>query len=95
MSALVEESSFNLTSRVSRQVDGALVNLRWILIGLVWLTVTLSTGNPLPESYFLLWLIVYAVFNALLSIGVRYRRLPEKLPTLGLIGDILALSILP
>lgn len=95
MSALVEESSFNLTSRVSRQVDGALVNLRWILIGLVWLTVTLSTGNPLPESYFLLWLIVYAVFNALLSIGVRHRRLPEKLPTLGLVGDILALSILP
>ncbi len=95
MSALVEESSFNLTSRVSRQVDGALVNLRWVLIALVWLTVTLTTGNPLPESYFLLWLIVYAVFNALLSIGVRYRRLPEKLPTLGLIGDILAFSILP
>lgn len=95
MSALVEESSFNLTSRVSRQVDGALVNLRWVLIALVWLTVALSTGNLLPESYFLLWLIVYAVFNALLSIGVRYRRLPEHLPTLGLIGDILAFSILP
>ncbi len=95
MSALVEESSFNLSSRVSRQVDGALVNLRWILIALVWVSVTLVTGNPLPDNFFLLWLITFAVFNALLAIGVRYRQLPQHLPMLGLCGDILAFSILP
>lgn len=95
MSVWIEDSSFNLSSRVSRQVDGALVNLRWVLLGLVWVAVTLITGNPLPENYFLLWLITFGVFNALLTIGVRYRQIPQHLPTLGLIGDILAFSILP
>lgn len=92
---MVQEPSFNFSSRVSRQVDGALVNLRWILLALVWLTVALGTNNPLPDNYFLLWLITYGAFNALLSIGIRYRQLPQHLPTLGLIGDILAFSILP
>lgn len=92
---MVQEPSFNLSSRVSRQVDGALVNLRWILIALVWLTVALITTDPIPDNFFLSWLVTYAAFNMLLSIGVRYRRLPEHLPTLGLIGDILAYSILP
>src|SRR5262245_49699113 len=95
MSVWIEDSSFNLSSRVSRQVDGALVTLRWVLIGVVWISVTLTTGNPLPENYFLLWLITYASLNALLSIGVRYKQLPQHLPTLGLIGDILAFGILP
>lgn len=92
---MVSDSSFNLSSRASRQVDGALVNLRWILLALVWFTVTLITDNPIPDNYFLLWLITYAVFNALLAIGVRYKQLPQHLPMLGLVGDILAFSILP
>jgi signal transduction histidine kinase len=95
MAVLAQEESFPLNSRVSRQVDGALVTLRWFLIALVWVTVAFVTGSFLPESYFLLWLITYAVLNALLSIGVRYRRLPDRLPMLGLIGDILAFSVLP
>lgn len=95
MSVLVEQPSLDLSSRVSRQVDGALVNLRWLLVALVWVTVTLITGNPLPDNYFLLWLITYGALNALLMIGVRYRRLPQHLPPLGLAGDILAFSILP
>lgn len=95
MSVWVEDSAFNLSSRVSRQVDGALVTLRWILLGVVWISVVLVTGNPIPDNYFLLWLITYAALNALLGIGVRYKQLPQHLPTLGLVGDILAFSILP
>ncbi len=94
-SVWVEDSPFNLSSRVSRQVDGALVNLRWMLIALVWVIETLITGNPIPDDFFLVWLVTYAAFNGLLSIGVRYKQLPQHLPTLGLIGDMLAFSILP
>lgn len=95
MSALVESSPFSLTSRVSRQVDGALVNLRWVLIALAWVAVTLLTGNPLPNNFFLLWLVTYSVFNALLTIGMHYREPPHRLPALALAGDILAFSVLP
>lgn len=95
MTTLIDESSFPLTSRASRPVDGALVNLRWALIALAWLINLLATGKPIPENYFLVWLVTYAAFNAILLIGVRYQRLPERLPTLSLIGDILFTSILP
>lgn len=95
MSILVDESSFPLSSRVSRPVDGALVNLRWALIALVWFIVFFVTSNPVPESYFLAWIVTYAAFNALLWIGIRHQQLPERLPILALIGDILFTSILP
>lgn len=95
MSVLIDETPFTLTSRASRLVDGALVNLRWVLIALAWLAVFLITGDPIPQEYFLLWLILYAAFNGLLWIGTRYRQLPQHLPVLGLVGDVVFLSILP
>lgn len=95
MTVLARESAQNSSSRVSRQVDGALVNLRWVLIVLVWVVVSLITANPLPDPFFLVWLITFAVFNGLLAVGVHYKQLPKHLPTFGLAGDILAFSILP
>jgi signal transduction histidine kinase len=94
MTALVDEP-FSFTSRASRLVDGALVNLRWVVIALAWLIVFLVTGKAVPESYFLAWLITYAAFNGLIWVGTRYQQLPEHLPTFGLVGDILFTSILP
>ncbi len=91
----LEESSFSLTSRVSRPVDGALVNLRWAVLVLAWLAVAFLARSYIPEGYFLFWIIAYAVFNGLLWVGLRYRRLPEHLPILALIGDIIFLSVLP
>jgi signal transduction histidine kinase len=88
------DDSFSFTSRASRLVDGALVNLRWVVIALAWLIVFLVTGKAVPESYFLAWLITYAAFNGLIWVGTRYQRLPEHLPTFGLVGDILFTSIL-
>lgn len=87
--------AFSLSSRASRQVDGALVNLRWTLLLLAWLTLFILNGALVPNNFFLVWLITYAVFNMLLWIGVRHRQIPARLPQLGLIGDILFLSLLP
>lgn len=95
MTTLVDDSSFSFTSRASRSVDGALVNIRWALIALAWLIVSAVSGTIIPQDYFLVWLVTYAAFNGLLLIGVRYRTLPEHLPVLALVGDILFTSILP
>lgn len=95
MALSIDETSFSLSSRVSRPVDGALVNLRWILIFLAYIAVYLVTNTLLPQDFFLVWLITYAAFNGLLRIGMHYRQLPRHLPLLGLIGDILFLSFLP
>lgn len=95
MSVLVQEPSLSLTSRASRPVDGALVNLRWAMIPLAWVSVLLVTGTVIPEAYFLVWLVCYGAYNGLLWVGVHYRQLPARLPLLGLAGDILFLSILP
>ncbi len=96
MSVFIDDTSFSLSSRVSRPVDGALVNLRWVLIVLAYIAVYLVTGNLVPQNFFLLWLITYAAFNGLMLIGLeRYRQLPKRLPILGIVGDIAFLSILP
>lgn len=89
------EDTFYLTSRASRSVDGALVNLRWALIVLAWIAVLFTSGTLIPQNYFLVWIITYACFNGLLWLGVRRHTLPRRLPALGLIGDILFMSILP
>lgn len=95
MTTLADDSTFTFTSRASRTVDGALVNIRWALIALAWVVVSIVNGNPIPEGYFLVWVISYAAFNGLLLIGVRYRTLPQHLPVLALVGDILFTSMLP
>jgi hypothetical protein len=95
MAALVQDTTFQLSSDASRQVDGALVTLRWIIIFLAWVAATLITGNPIPGEYFLTWLIAYIALNGILAIGVRQKNLPSHLPVLGLAGDMLLLSILP
>ncbi len=95
MTTLADDSSFSFTSRASRSVDGALVNIRWAVIALAWLSVSIVNGNYSPPDYFLVWLVAYAAFNGLLLIGVRRRTLPEHLPLLGLVGDILFTSMLP
>jgi signal transduction histidine kinase len=95
MTTLADDSSFTFTSRASRTVDGALVNIRWALIALAWVVVSIVNGSPIPEGYFLLWVVSYAAFNGLLLIGVRYRTLPKHLPVIGLVGDILFTSMLP
>lgn len=92
---MIDNYSYNSPSRVSRPVDGALVNLRWLLIGLAWLVVYFLNGNPIPEPYFTAWLLGYAGFNALLWVGLRYQTLPKRLPLLGLVGDVLFTSMLP
>ncbi|RIK28800.1 MAG: hypothetical protein DCC52_08000 [Chloroflexi bacterium] len=93
--ATLDDSAFSFTSRVSRSVDGALVNIRWAVIALAWLVVSVVNGALVPEGYFFVWLVSYAAFNGLLLIGVRYRNLPEHLPVIGLVGDILFTSMLP
>ncbi len=95
MTTLVDDSSFSFTSRVSRSVDGALVNIRWAVIALAWIVVSVVNGAFVPESYFLVWLLSYAAFNSLLFIGIRYRNLPERLPLIGIVGDVLFTSMLP
>lgn len=95
MTVSIDDTSFSLSSRVSRPVDGALVNLRWVLILLAGVAVYLITGNVIPQNFFLLWIILYIVFNSLLLVAMRYRRLPRRLPLLGIVGDISFLSILP
>lgn len=91
----MDATSFSLSLRVSRPVDGALVNLRWAVIALAWAALWLVTGSPVPERIALLWFITYSVFNVLLWIGVRYRDLPPRLPVIALVGDIVWLGILP
>lgn len=95
MSTAVLEPSFSLSSRVSQQVDGALVNLRWALIVLAWVSIATVAHSFYPDDYVRLWLIVYAVFNGLLWVGLRYRPMPPHLPSLALIGDMVFLGILP
>lgn len=95
MAVSIDDTSFSLSSRVSRPVDGAVINLRWVLIFLAGIAVYLITGQAIPHDYFLLWLISYAAFNSLMMVGMQYRQLPRRLPVLGLIGDILFLSFLP
>ncbi len=76
-------------------MDGALVNLRWAVLVLAAVSLMLVTGDVIPQDYPLLWLITYGVFNALLGVGVRYRELPQRLPIIALVGDIVWLGILP
>lgn len=95
MALSIDDTSYSLSSRVSRPVDGALINLRWGLILLAGVAVYLITGNIIPQNFFLLWLILYFVYNSLLVIAMRYRQLPQRLPILGLVGDICFLSVLP
>lgn len=95
MAVSIDDTSFSLSSRVSRPVDGAVVNLRWVLIFLAAIAVYLITGELIPHDYFLLWLIAYAAFNSLMLVAMQYKTLPKRLPILGLVGDILFLGFLP
>jgi signal transduction histidine kinase len=65
------------------------------MIALAWLTVFALNGLAVPDNFFLVWLISYGIYNALLLIGVRYRHIPSHLPVLGVVGDVTFLSILP
>lgn len=89
------ETPVAFSSRFSRQVDSALVNLRWGVIALAWLAVILLNGSLVPNAFLSTWLVTYAVFNVLLWQGVRWKKPPARLPVLGLIGDILFLGTLP
>ena len=94
MTNLIDEPPA-FSPRSLRPVDGALVTVRWAVIATAWVTVFLLTGKPIPDPFFFVWLISYAAFNGLVWVGIRYRRLPTRLPLLALIGDILFTSLLP
>lgn len=92
---LDSDTSIAMSSRFSRQVDGALVNLRWAVILLAVVAVILLNGTIIPNQFFLSWVVIYVVFNALLWIGVHWKKPPLRLPVISLIGDLLFLAILP
>ncbi len=89
------QASLTFSSHSSRQVDGALVQVRWILAIIAWAVIAAGAGSPLPNELVLAWLTLLIVFNLLLFVLVRSKDLSPSLPKWGLVGDIVLFGLLP
>ncbi len=88
-------SSVILSARPSKAMDGALVQLRWLLAALAWLVFIITTESIVPSELFLGWLGILVVFNLLLMVALRGKNIPRRLPIWGLAGDVLLFGTLP
>ncbi|MGB8648822.1 MAG: GAF domain-containing sensor histidine kinase [Anaerolineae bacterium] len=84
-----------LSARPSRAVDGALIQVRWLLAVCAWIVIAVSTMSLIPSQVFLAWLGLLVVFNLLLTLALRAKRPPRRLPVWGLIGDFVLFAALP
>ncbi len=89
------QTSLTLSARPSRQVDGALFRVRWVLALGAWGLVTLGTGSVTPTDLMLIWLALLVIFNLTLYIILRGNDLPQRLPIYGLVADTILFAILP
>ncbi len=89
------QSPLLLSARTSRAVDGALVRLRWLLVAVAWLVISVTTGSPIPSRFLLVWFGLLLLFNLLLWLALRGKKLSRRLPIIGLVGDIIFFGTLP
>jgi signal transduction histidine kinase len=88
-------SALILSPRASRQVDGAVVRVRWILALGAWLIITLGNRSFLLSELVVVWLALLVAFNLVIFLLLRRKNLPSSLPLWGLCGDVLFFGSLP